>query len=151
MAQIDSRLSEDIITAMKAGEKDKTETFRTLRAQIKDAKIKKGDDLEAVEEEQVLMTAAKRRRESISMFKEGNREDLVAKEQFQLDLIQNYLPEQISEEEVEKIVNDTVSSLSVSGMSDLGRVMGALMPKVKGKADGKIVQQKVREALSKLT
>lgn len=151
MAQIDSRLSEDIITAMKAGEKDKTETFRTLRAQIKDAKIKKGDDLETVEEEQVLMTAAKRRKESISMFKEGNREDLVAKEQFQLDLIQNYLPEQISEEEVEKIVNDTVSSLSVSGMSDLGRVMGALMPKVKGKADGKIVQQKVREALSKLT
>jgi len=151
MAQIDSRLSEDIITAMKAGEKDKTETFRTPRAQIKDARIKKGDDLETVEEEQVLMTAAKRRKESISMFKEGNREDLVAKEQFQLDLIQNYLPEQISEEEVEIIVNDTVSSLGVSGMSDLGRVMGALMPKVKGKADGKIVQQKVREALSKLT
>ena len=151
MAQIDNRLSEDIIAAMKAGEKDKTETFRTLRAQIKDAKIKKGDDLETVEEEQVLMTAAKRRKESISMFKEGNREDLVAKEQFQLDLIQNYLPEQISEEEVEKIVSDTVSSLSVSGLSDLGRVMGALMPKVKGKADGKIVQQKVREALSKLT
>ena len=151
MAQIDSRLSEDIITAMKAGEKDKTETFRTLRAQIKDARIKKGDDLEVVEEEQVLMTAAKRRKESISMFKEGNREDLVAKEQFQLDLIQNYLPDQISEDEIEVIVNDTISSLNISGMSDLGRVMGALMPKVKGKADGKIVQQKVREAISKLT
>ena len=151
MAQIDNRLSEDVITAMKAGEKDKTETFRTLRAQIKDAKIKKGDDLEVSEEEQVLMTAAKRRKESISMFKEGNREDLVAKEQFQLDLIQNYLPEQISEDEIEIIVNDTISSLNISGMSDLGRVMGALMPKVKGKADGKIVQQKVREAISKLT
>ena len=151
MAQIDNRLSEDIITAMKAGEKDKTETFRTLRAQIKDARIKKGDDLDEAEEEQVLMTAAKRRKESISMFKEGNREDLVAKEQFQLDLIQNYLPEQISEDEIEIIVNDTISSLSISGMSDLGRVMGALMPKVKGKADGKIVQQKVREAISKLT
>jgi len=151
MAQIDNRLSEDIITAMKAGEKDKTETFRTLRAQIKNAKIKKGDDLEVSEEEQVLMTAAKRRKESISMFKEGNREDLVAKEQFQLDLIQNYLPEQISEDEIEIIVNDTISSLNISGMSDLGRVMGALMPKVKGKADGKIVQQKVREAISKLT
>lgn len=151
MAEIDNRLSEDIITAMKAGEKDKTETFRTLRAQIKDARIKKGDDLEVAEEEQILMTAAKRRKESISMFKEGNREDLVAKEQFQLDLIQNYLPDQISEDEIEVIVNDTISSLNISGMSDLGRVMGALMPKIKGKADGKIVQQKVREAISKLT
>jgi len=144
-------LSEDLKMTMKAGEKEKTETLRTLRAQIKDARIKKGDDLETVEEEQVLMTAAKRRKESISMFKEGNRDDLVAKEQFQLELIQTYLPEQMSENEVEKIVNETVSSLNVSGMSDLGRVMGALMPKVKGKADGKIVQQKVRDVLSKLT
>jgi len=151
MAQIDTQLSEDLKMTMKAGEKDKTETLRTLRAQIKDARIKKGDDLETVEEEQVLMTAAKRRKESISMFKEGNRDDLVAKEQFQLELIQTYLPEQMSENEVEKIVNETVSSLNVSGMSDLGRVMGALMPKVKGKADGKIVQQKVRDVLSKLT
>jgi len=151
MAQIDTQLSEDLKMTMKAGEKEKTETLRTLRAQIKDARIKKGDDLETVEEEQVLMTAAKRRKESISMFKEGNRDDLVAKEQFQLELIQTYLPEQMSENEVEKIVNETVSSLNVSGMSDLGRVMGALMPKVKGKADGKIVQQKVRDVLSKLT
>jgi len=151
MAQIDIQLTEDLKVTMKAGEKEKTETLRTLRAQIKDARIKKGDDLEIAEEEQVLMTAAKRRKESISMFKDGNRDDLVAKEQFQLDLIQTYLPEQMSEDEVEKIVNDTVSSLNVSSMSDLGRVMGALMPKVKGKADGKIVQQKVRHALSKLT
>ena len=151
MAQIDLQLFEDLKVAMKAGEKDKTETLRTLRAQIKDARIKKGDDLDVAEEEQVLMTAAKRRKESISMFKEGNREDLVAKEQFQLELIQTYLPEQMSEEDVAKIVDETISSLDVSGMSDLGRVMGALMPKVKGKADGKIVQQKVRDALSKLT
>ncbi len=151
MAQIDNQLSEDLKISMKAREKGKTETLRTLRAQIKDARIKKGDDLETAEEEQVLMTAAKRRKESISMFKEGNREDLVTKEQFQLELIQNYLPEQISEEEVEKIINETVSSLSVSGLSDLGRVMGALMPIFKGKADGKIVQQKAKKALSKLS
>jgi uncharacterized protein YqeY len=151
MAQIDQQLSEDLKVAMKAGQKDKTETLRTLRAQIKDARIKKGDDLEVAEEEQVLMTAAKRRKESISMFKEGNREDLVAREQFQLELIQTYLPEQMSDEELTNIVNETISSLNVSGMTDLGRIMGALMPKVKGKADGKIVQQKVREVLSKLT
>lgn len=151
MAQIDDRLSSDVITSMKAGEKSKTETLRTLRAQIKDAKIKKGEDLDMAEEEQVLLTAAKRRKESIEMFKQGNRSDLVKNEEFQLELIQKYLPEQISEEEVERIVHDTISSLNVSGMSDLGRIMGALMPKVKGKADGKIVQQKVREALSNLS
>lgn len=151
MAQIDDRLSSDVITSMKAGEKSKTETLRTLRAQIKDAKIKKGEDLDMAEEEQVLLTAAKRRKESIEMFKQGNRSDLVKNEEFQLELIQKYLPEQISEEEVERIVHDTISSLNVSGMSDLGRIMGALMPKVKGKADGKIVQQKVREELSNLS
>lgn len=151
MAQIDQQLSEDLKLSMKAGEKEKTETLRTLRAQIKDARIKKGDELDVAEEEQVLMTATKRRKESISMFKEGGRDDLVAREQFQLELIQKYLPEQISEEEIENIVKETIASLNVSGMSDLGRVMGALMPKVKGKTDGKIVQQKVREALSKLT
>ena len=151
MAQIDERLSEEIKLTMKASEREKTETYRTLRAQIKDARIKKGDDLDDLEEEQVLMTAAKRRKESIEMFKQGNRDDLVKKEQFQLELIQKYLPEQISEEDVEKIVNETIASLNVSGMSDMGRVMGALMPKVKGKADGKIVQIKVKEALSKLS
>ena len=150
MAQIDEQLTADIKLSMKAGEKEKTQTLRTLRAQIKDAKIKKGDVLDNNEEEQVLMTAVKRRKESIEMFKKGNRDDLVANEKFQLELIQNYLPEQISEEEITKIVEDTISSLDVSGMSDLGRIMGALMPKVKGKADGKIVQQKVREALSNL-
>lgn len=151
MAQIDDRLSEEIKLTMKAGEKEKTETYRTLRAQIKDARIKKCEDLDESEEEQVLMTAAKRRKESIEMFKKGNRDDLVGKEQFQLELIQKYLPEQISEEDVEKIVNETIASLNVSNMSDMGRVMGALMPKVKGKADGKIVQTKVKEALSKLS
>jgi uncharacterized protein len=151
MAQIDARLSEEIKLTMKAGEREKTETYRTLRAQIKDARIKKGTDLDDSEEEQVLMTAAKRRKESIEMFKQGNRDDLVAKEQFQLELIQKYLPEQISEEDVEKIVSETIASLNVTSMSDMGRVMGALMPKVKGKADGKIVQVKVKEALSKLS
>ena len=151
MAQIDDRLYEEIKSTMKAGEKEKTETFRTLRAQIKDARIKKGDDLDEIEEQQVLVTAAKRRKESIEMFKNGNRDDLVAKEEFQLELIQKYLPEQISEEEIEKIVNETISSINVSSISDMGRVMGVLMPKVKGKVDGKIVQQKVKEALSKLT
>ena len=108
-------------------------------------------DVYTTEEEQVLLTAAKRRKESMAMFKEGNRDDLVAKEQFQLELIQKYLPEQLSDKELLKIIEETISSQNITGMSDLGRVMGALMPKVKGKADGKVVQQKVRDTLLKLS
>lgn len=151
MAIIDNRLQDDLKPAMKAGEKDKIETLRTLRAQLKDARIKKRDDLDDSEEEQVLTTAAKRRKESIEIFKKGKRDDLVEKEQLQLKLIEQYLPEQLSEEEITQIVADTISALGVNDIKDLGRVMGVLMPKVKGKTDGKIVQQKVREALSNLT
>ncbi len=151
MAIIDNRLQDDLKPAMKAGEKGKIETLRTLRAQLKDARIKKRDDLDDSEEEQVLTTASKRRKESIEIFKKGKRDDLVEKEQLQLKLIEQYLPEQLSEEEITQIVADTISALGVNDIKDLGRVMGVLMPKVKGKTDGKIVQQKVREALSNLT
>lgn len=151
MASIDQRLQDDLKLAMKAGEKKKIETLRTLRAQIKDARIKKRDELDDAEEEQVITTAAKRRKESIDLFRKGNRNDLVEKEEFQLELIKQYLPEQLSDKEISKIVTDTISSLGVTDIKDLGRVMGALMPKVKGKADGKFVQQKVRESLLNLT
>ncbi len=150
MANIDTRLLDDVKLSMKAGEKSKTETLRTLRAQLKDARIKKGEELDESEEIQILTTAAKRRKESIELFRKGNREDLVEKEQFQLKLIEQYLPEQLTGEEISKIVAKTISSLGVNDIKDLGRVMGAMMPQVKGKADGKLVQSKVREALSNL-
>lgn len=151
MANIDDRLQEDIKLSMKAGDKSKTETFRSLRAQFKDAKIKKGEELDESEEIQILTTAAKRRKESIEQFRKGNREDLVEKEQFQLKLIEKYLPEQFTEEELSDIISETISSLGVNDIKDMGRVMGTLMPKVKGKADGKLVQLKVRELLSNPT
>jgi uncharacterized protein YqeY len=151
MAALDERLLEDIKQAMKNSEKQITETLRTLRAQLKDERIKKGSDLELSEEEQVLTSAAKKRKEAIELFKQGGRDDLVKIEKFQLELIQKYLPEQLTEEDIDKLVSETVSNLEVSNINDLGRVMGALMPMVKGKADGKLVQQKVREALSKLS
>ncbi len=150
MANIDTRLLDDVKLSMKSGEKSKTETLRTLRAQLKDAKIKKGEELDESEEIQILTTAAKRRKESIELFRKGNREDLVEKEQFRLKLIEQYLPEQLTGEEISKIVEKTISSLGVNDIKDLGRVMGAMMPQVKGKADGKLVQSKVREALSNL-
>jgi len=151
MAALDNQLFEDIKQAMKSGEKKATETLRTLRAQLKDERIKKRSELELSEEEAVLTSAVKKRKESIELFKQGGRDDLVANELFQLKLIEKYLPKQLSEEDIDNIVTTTITSLEAKTLNDLGRIMGALMPLIKGKADGKLVQQKVREVLLKLS
>jgi len=147
---IDNQLLEDTKLAMKAGEKQKVETLRTLRAQIKDARIAKREDLNDDEIIKVLSNAAKKRKEAIEMYASANRNDLVDKETFQLKIIQYYLPEQLSESEIEKIVTDTKSDLNISSDKEFGRLMGAVMQKVKGKADGKLVQQLVKKVLSEL-
>ena len=85
------------------------------------------------------------------MFKQGNRQDLVEKEESELEVISKYLPEQLSDNDLDKIISDSITSLHVESEKDMGRVMGAIMPKVKGKADGKVVQQKVKEHLAKLS
>jgi uncharacterized protein YqeY len=85
------------------------------------------------------------------MYKQGNREDLVKKEEAELSVIAKYLPEQLSEKDLEDIIQSSIESLQVTSEKDMGRVMGAIMPKVKGKADGKLVQQKVKDHLAKLS
>ena len=147
---IDERITLDLTEAMKAGRKHQVETLRMLRAQIKDAKIDKQKDFSEVDVERVLLKAVKSRKESIKMYKEGNREDLVAKESIEVELITKYIPQQLSIEEIDHIIQETINSLNITSEKDLGRIMGSLMPKVTGRADGKLVQQKVRDALSKL-
>jgi len=147
---IEKQLMEDMKLAMKAGKKLELETIRILRAQIKTASIDKKDDLTDSEMAQVLQKEAKKRKEAIALYKQGNREDLVNKESAELEIISNYMPEQLSDEELESIINETISTLQVTGEKDMGRVMGAIMPKVKGKADGKIVQQKVKDFFANL-
>jgi uncharacterized protein YqeY len=148
---IEERLLEDQNLALKAGKKEEISTIRMIRAQIKDARISKGDKLSDEEVAFVLQKAAKIRKEAIAMFAKSNRDDLVAKEEAEYKIIEKYLPEQLSEDQVDKLIQETLSSLDVSGEKDIGRVMGAIMPKVKGKADGKLIQQKVRIALSQIS
>ena len=148
---IEERLLEDMKLALKAKDKIQLDTIRLLRAQIKDMYIDKKADLTENEVEKILSTAAKRRKEAIELYAKGNRNDLVAKEQAELDIILKYLPEQLDEQEIDNIVHETINTLQATSEKDIGRVMGTLMSKLKGKADGKLVQQKVREALSKLT
>jgi len=147
---VEKQLLEDMKLAMKSGNKVELDTIRMLRAQIKSASIDKKDDLDEAELAQVLQKEAKKRKEAIDLFQKGNREDLVKKEEAELSIISKYLPEQLSEKDLDEIIKTAVESLQVSTEKDMGRVMGAIMPKVKGKADGKLVQQKVKEYLAKL-
>jgi uncharacterized protein YqeY len=147
---LEEKLMEDMKLAMKSRNRIELDTIRILRAQIKLASIDKKDNLDEAELAQVLQKEAKKRKEAIEMYQKGNREDLVKKENSELSVISKYLPEQLSEKDLEEIVNQAIESLQVTSEKDMGRVMGAIMPKVKGKADGKLVQQKVKDSLAKL-
>ena len=85
------------------------------------------------------------------MYKQGGREDLVAKESAELELISKYLPEQLGQKELETLINSQIAELGVNSENEIGKLMGAIMPKVKGKADGKLVQKIAREALARLS
>jgi len=147
---LEKQLVEDMKLAMKSGDKSTLETIRLLRAQIKTASINKRGELSESELTQVLQKEVKKRKESITMFKQGNREDLVNKETAELEIINRYLPEQMSEEALKEIVKETAQTIQAASEKDMGRLMGAVMPKVQGKADGKFVQQIVKNYLADL-
>lgn len=142
----------DLTAAMKAKEADKLTVLRSLKTEIQKVEIaqRKGQDVELSDAEilAVLTKAAKQRKDSIEQFESANRDDLADKEKFELKIIESYLPAQMSEDEVRSLVEETIKAVGASGPSDMGKVMGALMPKVKGKADGSIVNKLVRALLN---
>jgi hypothetical protein len=117
---------------------------------MKNYEIEKVRPLTEEDETQVLLTAAKRRRESIEQFRLGNRLDRAAEEEKELAIIQEYLPKQMGEEEVTALVSQIILEVGASSLNDLGKVMGKLMPQVKGRADGKTVQRIVQQKLASL-
>jgi len=147
---IQTRLQEDLIKAMKSGDKLRLETIRGIKAQFKNTEIEKGRPLTVEEENQVLMSAAKRRKESIEQFKIGNRLDRAAEEEKELQIIYEYLPRQMNEAEISRLVDQVISEIHAASPSDMGKVMGKLMPLVKGQADGKTVQRIVQQKLATL-
>ncbi len=144
-----ARIDEDLKAAMKAGDEVRREAVRGLRAAIIEAE-RKGTlhELTADEETAILQTAVKRRKESIEQFTAAGRAELVAREEAELRIVQEYLPKQLSEEEVRAIVRAVVSATGAAGEKDFGRVMGAAMKDLKGKADGALVQRVVKELLA---
>jgi len=146
--RLEQKLVDDMKSAMKSGDKILLGTIRMLRAQLKNASIAKGKDLSDEDIIEVLSREAKKRKESLELYKKGGRADLAQKEEKELAIITSYLPEQLSQEEVEKIIDEIITETGAESLRDMGKVMSAVMQKVKGRADGKMVQEIVRKKLS---
>lgn len=141
------RLDSDYVEAMKARDKLRVSTIRLVLAEIKNEEIAKRDALDDEELLGIVAREARKRKESIAEFEKGGRQDLVDKEKRELTLIEGYLPEQLTEEEVRKLVEETIEEVGAASAADLGKVMGKLMPGLKGKFDGRKANQIVRDAL----
>lgn len=142
----------DLKSAMKAKEADRLRVLRSLKAKILEKEISErtGGEAEISDEQtvEVLMKAAKQRKESIEQFEKGDRADLAEKENQELQIIESYLPEMLSEEEVREATRNQIEKMGASSMADMGKVMGAMMGQLKGKADGSVVSKVVKEELS---
>lgn len=141
-------LSADMKTAMKAKDKQTLGVVRMLKSALSNEQIKLGADLTEEQEVAVLSREMKQRVEELEGNQAAGRDDLAEEVQGQMDVLKRYLPEQLSDEEVEAIVVETIAQVGATNKADLGKVMGALMPKVKGKADGKLVNRLVMEKLA---
>jgi len=145
---LEEKLLQDMNSAMKSGDKVALETIRMVRAQLKNASIAKGEDLSEEDVIEVLSKEAKKRKESLELYKQGGREDLVEKEEKELSVIASYLPEALSQEELEEIVDKAVEETGARSLMEMGKVMGVVMPQVKGRVGGKGVQELVEQKLS---
>ncbi len=146
------RISEDIKTAMKARDKVRLETIRSIKKVIieKETEVRpKGqDELTPEQELELLAQQAKQRRDSIEQYRQGGRDDLADKEAQELAIIETYLPAQLSFEEIEAVIDKIIASVGASSPKDMGKVMGPAMKELKGKADGKQVQEIVKAKLA---
>jgi hypothetical protein len=143
-----STLMNDMKSAMKSGQKLELVALRNLIGKLKAKQIDNGKDLTTDEYIKVIASAAKQLKDSIQQYKDGNREDLAKNESFELSIVERYLPEQMSEEDVRSIVKKAILDVGAQSMKDMGKVMGNAMHVVGSEADGSIVQRIVREELS---
>ena len=133
---------------MKAKDGNRVSVLRFLLSSIRNREIEKKGSLDDDEVLAEITSSAKRRRESMEAFREGGRADLVKKEESELAILQEYLPAQLSPEEIREIVQEVAAAVGATTSSDLGKVMKELMPRLRGKADGRLVNEIVREVLS---
>ncbi|GIP25117.1 hypothetical protein J23TS9_02470 [Paenibacillus sp. J23TS9] len=144
---LSERLNEDMIQAMKSKEKFRLSTIRMVRSTIKNLEIDLKRTLDDNEVLDILSREIKQRKDALQEFKKADRDDLASNVEAEIEIIGQYLPEQLSEEEIKVIVQQTIQETGASSKADMGKVMSALMPKVKGRSDGKLVNQVVQQFL----
>ena len=137
------KLDDDLKVAMKASESMKVSVLRMAKAALKYRQIEKGEALSDEDILSVLSGLSKQRRESIEQFSKGGREDLAEKERQELSILQSYLPQQLTPEEIDRIIFEAIRESSAAGIKDMGKVMRLVIPRMKGAADGKVVSQRV--------
>lgn len=142
-----STLNSDMKTAMRAKDKERLAVIRMLKASLQNEEIKVGHELNADEELTILSREMKQRRDSLAEFEKAGREDLSEKVKIEIAIVENYLPAQLSDEEIRQIVAQAIADTGAISAKEFGKVMGAVMPKVKGKADGNQVNAIVKELL----
>jgi uncharacterized protein YqeY len=142
------RLDQDMKAAMREKAQLKLDTIRMLKSAIKYREIELMKPLDDAAIHGVIASEIKRRRDAVEQYKAGHRQDLADKEQTELELLQAYLPQQLSEAELGAKVDEAVQKTGAKGMKDMGAVMKALMPEVQGRADGKVVSDLVKARLS---
>lgn len=146
--EIEQQLNDELKDAMRAGDEVRRDAVRMLRAAMKNEEIELRHPLTQEEAEHVVARLAKRHRESIEQFRQGNRPDLVAREETQLAVVERFLPQLMPRDEVEAVVRETLAGLDLSGPRAQGAAMAALSPKLRGKADMKLVSEIVRSVLA---
>ena len=145
---LQDQLNNDLKIAMKAQDVLTKDTIRLIRAALKNAEIEKRSELTEEAVIDVLARMSKQYRDSISTYRDSGREDLAEKEENELEVLMRYLPSQLSEIEIRDLIIEAISQTAAAGPQDRGKVMGVIMPKVKGRADGGIVSKIVGELLS---
>jgi hypothetical protein len=142
------RLTEDLKQAMRQGDERRKSTIRLVRAAITNAEIEQGEDLGEDEVLAIIAKQAKQRRESVAEFAKAGRQDLVDQEEEELQILLSYLPAQMSRDEIEVAARQVIAEVGATSMAQMGEVMRQLMSQLKGKADGSLVNQVVREILT---
>ncbi len=144
------QIQSDITTAMRSGDVLRRDTLRMAESALYNAEKRDRRELTDDEVAALIVREVKTRRESVEAFRKGGREDLAAKEESEIAILGAYLPEQLSEDEIAALVDEAVATTGAAGPRDMGKVMGWLSPKTRGRADGRVVSQMVGQALVKL-
>ncbi len=145
---LEERLVDEMKQAMKSNDKVRLSTIRMIRSAVKNKEIDLRNTLDDAEILRVIQGMVRKSEESIEQFKAGGRMDLVEKETKEIEILKSYLPQALSREDVVRIIDESIQETQASSLKDLGKVMKSVMPKLTGKADGKLINQLVKERLS---